>query len=140
MENETANSHMLMMKELSEIKSSLAVNTNETSNIKARVAEIQADGKEALQAIKIQNGRVRTLEDWSTDAKKIIENTAKTANETHADYKVDKVRLWTAMAVILFLGGTIIALSIMAIDSKIREGINTAFDERFDSTEIINQK
>jgi len=36
----------IILKELSDIKASLAVNTNETANIKARVGEIQADVKE----------------------------------------------------------------------------------------------
>lgn len=36
----------IILKELSDIKSSLAVNTNETANIKSRVGEIQADVKE----------------------------------------------------------------------------------------------
>ena len=35
-----------IMKELSDIKSSLAVNTSETSNIKANISEIKSDIKE----------------------------------------------------------------------------------------------
>lgn len=35
-----------ILKELSDIKSSLAVNTNETANIKQRVTELQVDVKE----------------------------------------------------------------------------------------------
>ncbi len=42
-----SNSHTAtIMKELSDIKSSLAVNTNETANIKGRIGEIQSDVKE----------------------------------------------------------------------------------------------
>lgn len=88
--------------------------------------EIKSDVKEAKQGITVQNGRVRTLEDWSHDAQKMIENTTAIANETLSSYKVDKVRLWTAITVMLFVGGAIITLSIMAIDSKIQTGISDA--------------
>lgn len=40
------NNTAAILKELSDIKASLAVNTNETANIKARIGEIQLDIKE----------------------------------------------------------------------------------------------
>ena len=48
MEDKNQNSHNVetILKELSDIKASLAVNTNETANIKASVAEIKSDMKE----------------------------------------------------------------------------------------------
>ncbi len=45
-EDITTNHTSTILKELSDIKSSLAVNTNETANIKARLTDIQADVKE----------------------------------------------------------------------------------------------
>ncbi len=129
MENEpTINNHMIMMKELGEIKSSLAVNTNETSNIKARVAEMQSDVKETKAAVQFQNGRVTKIEEWANEAKKVIENTTRIANNTATTYKTDKTRIWAVIGAIFFLGGTIITLSIMAIDSKIKEGITQAIE------------
>jgi hypothetical protein len=41
-----AQSTNVIMKELSDIKSSLAVNTNETANIKASIGEIKGDIKD----------------------------------------------------------------------------------------------
>lgn len=53
MEENTSQSHSqaqaqmtILMKELSDIKASLAVNTNETQNIKASIGEIKTDIKE----------------------------------------------------------------------------------------------
>lgn len=46
-EQETTNGHTAtIMKELSDIKASLAVNTNETANIKGSIGEIKSDIKE----------------------------------------------------------------------------------------------
>lgn len=69
-----------------------------------------------------QNGRVRKLEDWSMESMKVIESNSNTL----ANYKIDKARLWTAVAVVVFLGGAIITLAIMAIDTKIEKGIEAA--------------
>lgn len=91
--------------------------------------EIKADGKEALNQIKIQNGRVRSLEDWSNDAKKIIENTTKIATDTLSAYKSDRRLVWFAYALLILVSGTIISLAIMAIDSKIKDGITQALQE-----------
>ncbi len=44
MDNDISNPHTsTIMKELSDIKASLAVNTNETANIKATISEIKTD-------------------------------------------------------------------------------------------------
>lgn len=93
------------------------------------LVEIKSDGKEALNQIKVQNGRVRSLEDWANEAKKVIDNTTKIANETYNNYKTDKTRIWAVIGVLVFLGGTIITLSIMAIDSKIEKGISDAIGQ-----------
>ncbi len=82
-----------------------------------------------LKDIKIQttatNGRVSKLEDWSNESKKVIESTTKIASDTALNYTVDKTRIWAVIGVLILLGGTIITLAIMAIDSKIQKGIDT---------------
>lgn len=46
-QNESTTTHLgTILKELSDIKASLAVNTNETANIKASIGEIKGDMKE----------------------------------------------------------------------------------------------
>lgn len=84
------NNHTTILKELSDIKASLAVNTNETANIKQSVSEIKFDIKEIksdfinraefnlamkslkdempLATIKDHEVRVRRLELWSAIA------------------------------------------------------------------------
>ena len=93
-----------------------------SKEIKEHLTEIKADVKEAKTAITFQNGRVRKLEDWSVEAKGLIEGNG----DIISTYKVDKARMWTAISVLTILGGTIITLTVMAINSKIKEGINEA--------------
>lgn len=90
---------------------------------------IQHDGEITKEQALKTNGRVLLLEKWATDAQKIIEATAEKCTTTASDYGKDKVRIITGGALFMLLGGTIIALSIMAIDTKIQEGIETAFNE-----------
>lgn len=130
MTEEQTNTHnMVILNKLGEIATSLAVNTSETGNIKNKVEEIKVDLKELKQKVEFQNGRVTKTEEWSKEAQKIIENTNKLASETAISYKVDKTRLWASIAVLTFLGGTIITLSIMAINSKIKDGIDSALSQ-----------
>ncbi len=135
MDSETINNHTAILKELSEISKNLAVNTNETSNIKNSVTKIELDVKETKTAVQIQNGRVRTLENWSVEAQKIIENTTKIANDTYSNYKTDKSRIWAVVGVAMFLGGTIITLAIMAIDNKIKDAVVRALQDNVASIE-----
>lgn len=84
--------------------------------------EVRDDGKETrVQATKT-NGRVSTLEEWSKEAKQIIDASSKVI----IDYGKEKVKVWTAISILLFLGGAIITLSVMAIDNKIENGIEKA--------------
>jgi len=46
MEEQDIHSTQIILKELSDIKASLAVNTNETANIKSSIADIKSDMKE----------------------------------------------------------------------------------------------
>lgn len=41
-----------------------------------------------------------------------------------------RVQVWTAIGILTCLGGIIITLAIMAIDTKISKGIETALDNR----------
>lgn len=109
---------------LADIKASLAVNTNETSNIKTRVVEMQADVKETKTAVQVQNGRVRTLEDWCKEAQKIIE----TNSRGISGLKTTRIQIWTSITILLVLGGTILTLAVMAIDNKIKDGITQALE------------
>lgn len=129
MNPEQSNNHnILIMNKLGDIQTSLAVNTSETTNMKNDISEMKVDVKEAVKNTKETNGRVTRLEDWSKEAQRVIENTTKIANETYTNYKTDKTRIWAAVGVLLFLGGTIITLSIMAINSKIKDGISEALN------------
>ncbi len=91
--------------------------------------EIKEDGKKTSERVGIQNGRMVKIEEWSNEAKVIIENTTKIANETAINYRTDKTRIWAVITVLIFLGGTIITLAIMAIDAKIKEGITEALSK-----------
>ena len=88
--------------------------------------EIKFDGKKTMDAVAIQNGRVGKLEAWSIEAQKVIENTTKVAATTSEEYRVDRARLWTAIAIVVLLGSTIITLAIMAIKSEIKNTVTTA--------------
>src|SRR5689334_11465800 len=64
-----------ILKELSDIKSSLAVNTNETANIKQRVTELQVDVKEIKNDYIVRrefNEQVANLRDDISFFKKIV--------------------------------------------------------------------
>lgn len=90
--------------------------------ISNHLMEIKADGKETKQKVEFQNGRVRKLEDWCVESGGIIKDISKTV-ET---YKSDKAKLWTGFFLVTILGGTIVTLSVLAIDNKIDKGIRTA--------------
>lgn len=98
--------------------------------------DIKIDVKDALNQIKIQNGRVTRLEGWSKEAQKVIEHTTQIASETLSNYNTDRARIWTSIALIIFLGGTIITLALMVIDNKIKQGVDMAFESRFSEIEL----
>lgn len=80
-----------------------------TYTIKEMIAEFRRDTTESLHRIEAQtvktNGRVSSLESSRT-------------------------QIWTAIAVVIFLGGVIISLSIMAIDAKIAKNIKEVLAEQ----------
>ena len=47
-----------------------------------------------------------------------------------------RVQVWTAITILLFLGGVIITLSLMAIDTKIKDGIQQALAESVSKVQI----
>lgn len=59
------------------------------------------------------------------DIKKILEQTTKTNGRVNG-LEETRTKMWTAISVLTVLGGTIIGLSIMAIQSKIDKGIEQA--------------
>lgn len=86
------------------------------------IKDMSEDVKENLVQSTRTNGRVTNLEKWSDDARKIIEVNSKAIST----YTTDKKIAIAAYILIAVLGGTIITLAIMAIDSKIKDGINEA--------------
>lgn len=97
------------------------------NDVDGHLAEIKKDGKETKEQVVLQNGRIRKLEDWSTEAQKVIEGTTTIASNTLTNYKLDKARIWIAFwvatSLLTLLGGTIVTLSIMAINAKIKTSI-----------------
>ncbi len=55
-----------------------------------------------------------------------IRNQTTKTNGRVTSLEGSRIQVWTAIAVLLVLGGTIIYLSIMAIDNKIDQGISKA--------------
>lgn len=83
--------------------------------------KVTVNGK--IDAIKVH------LENQDSVLKEIKteQNNAKEAlNATTMSLQISKTQFWTAITLLLLLGGTIISLSITAIDSKIKEGIVSA--------------
>lgn len=78
--------------------------------------------KDISDKVGFQNGRVRKLEDWTEEARKVIEK----STETGEDYKREKVRLYTIMSVLVLVGGAFITLSVRQIHIWIREEAKTA--------------
>ena len=83
-------------------------------SIKETLAHYFDEMKEDIKEIKVQttktNGRVSSLES-------------------------SRDRLWGGMALLTLLGGAIITLSVMAIDTKIEKAITTALEERINKIE-----
>ena len=133
MEDNNSN-HIILLNKLADIQTSLAINTTETKNIRDGVGEIKTDLKEVKQKVEFQNGRVRKLEDWTKEAQTIIENNSKGVNSLIGTRKV----VWAAIAILVAVGGTIITLAIMAIDSKIKTGIDSALSIQYEITHEEN--
>lgn len=103
-------------------------------DLKEILVEIKSDGKETKAQAYKTNGRVGILEEWSVDARKLIENNAKDIG----GYKGDRRALIAGASIFLLLGGTIIALSVTAINHKIKDGIETAMSSGYDKVIIDN--
>ena len=116
------------MKNFSEIRTILAVQAEKHKAIDELLQEIRSDGKETLEQAKKTNGRVGRLEEWSDGTKLIIEKLLKEGKDIDKDVSVSKAKIWTAIAVLMLLGGAITTLAIMAIDSKIEKGIKQALE------------
>ncbi len=81
---------------------------DDTYSIKEMIAEFREDTSKSLHRIETQtvktNGRVTSLEK-------------------------SRIQMWTAVSIILLLGGTIVTLVIMAIDGKIQKAITQALKD-----------
>ncbi len=118
---ETNELHTSILSQLSDIKTSLAINTTETTNIKVRLTEMQNDIKDTKNAVQFQNGRVTKIESWSIEAQKIIEATSKLASDTSQSYSNDQAKVWTAFKIISILFPTIIILATAVAIYKAQE-------------------
>ncbi len=97
-------------------------------NLHDKIDDISEMAKGTEEKVGIQNGRVRKLEDWTSDVKEVIKTQAALVAEITTDYKVEKGKIIAVIAVLTLLGGTIIALAISAIDGKIEKGITSAIN------------
>ncbi len=86
---------------------------------KEHIMEIKTDVKEVKSKVEFQNGRVRKLEDWQN----ITQTDLKGISDIVSNYKIDKAKIWTGIGLLVFFGGVIITLSIMAIDTKIQKSV-----------------
>lgn len=66
--------------------------------------------------------------------KEIKVQTTKTNGRVNSLEKT-RVQMWTAITILLLLGGTIITLAIVAIDSKIQKAIETALLDNVEKIE-----
>ena len=103
------------------------------------IKDIKETGKDTSLKVGIQNGRVTKLESWCIEAQKILESQVK-KNDAIDELKADVRSKWTGLlwagSAVVFLGGTIILLSIMAIDNKIEKGIAQALANNVESVTI----
>jgi hypothetical protein len=70
------------------------------------------------------NGRTSKLENWSVAAQDELRTLNRGLSELITTYKTDKGRILAAIGVLVLLGGSIIGLANMAIDSKIEKGFS----------------
>jgi len=68
------------------------------------------------------------------DIKEIKLQTQETVGKVHG-LENTRTQLWTAITVLIFLGGAIITLSVMAIDAKIKEAIATTLESKIKTIE-----
>lgn len=67
-----------------------------------------------------------TIKEFREDIKETltrIENQTTKTNGRVGSLESSRTQIWTAIIVFIFLGGVIITLAIMAIDSKIKDGV-----------------
>ena len=87
---------------------------NNTYSIKEIMEQRFDEMAEHLKEIKVQtkltNGRVSSLEK-------------------------SRIQIWTSIAILLVVGGVIITLSVMAIDHKVQEAVETALNKRVEKVQ-----
>lgn len=90
------------------------------SSVDVKLDYIQRDVREIKETLKETPTR-REFDEAIKDLKEKV--------DPLANYTTDKAKVWVAIAILLLLGGTIITLSIMAINSKIKTGIDEALSQ-----------
>lgn len=105
------------------LDSSIQRSDERHSEVLTVLGDIKSEVKDVAMEAKIKNGRIGKLENWSIDAQKVIENNATVLEE----YKKDKVRAMTAIAVTFILGGTIITLGLLVVNYKLKDYVKDTF-------------
>ncbi|HRH25317.1 MAG TPA: hypothetical protein PLQ20_03215 [Candidatus Paceibacterota bacterium] len=78
----------------------------------------------------------RRMDTQDNSLGKILEQTQKTNGRVNS-LETSRTQIWTAISILLFLGGAIITLSISAINTKIEKGIKDALSQLEDYDQII---
>jgi hypothetical protein len=92
-------------------------------DIKETILEIKADGKEVKIQTTKTNGRATALEGWSNDTKKIIDGLLVVSE----DYKKSKIRMYTAISILVFFIGSMTALIVVTAKLFIHQEVTSAF-------------
>ncbi|MGI9118425.1 MAG: hypothetical protein ACR2IQ_02660 [Minisyncoccia bacterium] len=95
---------------------------NDIKDLRTDVRTISDTLGKVLVQTTTTNGRVNKLDDWSIEAKTLMEAHSTQLSENKTQFS----RIWGGVAVLMVVGGAIITLSIMAINNKIKEGIHDA--------------
>lgn len=104
---------------------------NELKEQKEHIMEIKSDVKDIKGKLEFQNGRVRKLEDWQNSTQADL----KGLKDMGDNYRLDKGKIWTGIGLLMFFGGVIITLSVMAIDSKIEKAVEQALLDKINKVE-----
>lgn len=123
-ETKTSQHEIAVLQKLADIDKGLAINTNETANMKTLMEKIDLTVQKLDDKVGVQNGRVRTIEDWSNAAKSLIESNSKainTLNTSISGLNKSKIILWTSVIVGGALISTIITLGGIILKNEIKD-------------------
>ena len=66
---------------------------------------------------------------------KEIKVQTKLTNGRVSSLEKSRIQIWTSIAILLVVGGVIITLSVMAIDHKVQEAVETALNKRVEKVQ-----